>query len=548
MDRPAGVLEDDVMLMGITVRGGSGATTRPNDAFFGSLNIGGNPRFPIVSPDGTYIAATNNSTSVWIIRTTDFVTDQTLTVTGAQGREMCWLPNGTKIYRNTNGLTVDVITVSGWTDASIASTYSGAASYPLLPSPDSAFVYQLVDNTDFKVIRTSDDTVVATVTSMEGDMRSGAWTSDSAFCYISCYETTGKVDKVRSSDHTRVASITVGSFPRATVILPDDSYVYTANRSGNTVSAIRTSDDTVQATIAVSTAPAEMVVTSDGAYIYVGHDGTAEVKKIRTSDRTVVATITMSEVNMSSMVISADDAYVYVMGNDGINNYTLMVIQTSSDTEIAAYALSTDHSGDVMVGHPTRPQLFMADNTLNVRGMTTHAWEQVGSTVNSGTDLQQSVWHRVADGDEALKYGVAFDASRLASGAIIAVDGAALTIPSGSAVAGQANASSTSVTAPSTSFSEHDGIDVGFFGTAYGTTFTPPTNYTEPTNGEDKSTGTTLATATEVAYRLLDDVSSVGSIVATAVDAAVNIGHHVWLDDDIIPSFPTPVHLIGSGL
>jgi hypothetical protein len=70
---------------------------------------------------------------------------------------------------------------------------------------------------------------------------------------------------------------------------------------------------------------------------------------------------------------------------------------------------------------------------------------------------------------------------------------------------------------------------VGLFGTAYGTTFTAPGSYTEPANSDGKSTGTTLATASEGSYYALSGVTTVGSISATAANAAINIGQHVFI-------------------
>lgn len=155
------------------------------------------------------------------------------------------------------------------------------------------------------------------------------------------------------------------------------------------------------------------------------------------------------------------------------------------------------------------------------------------SAKNSTTILAQKLYWRVASSEPA-SYAVTITSNK-ASGVIIALSGADTIQPVITYFSGQNNASSQTVTAPAlNSWVAANGIDVGFFGTATGTSFSPPTNYTEPANGESASTGAGAGsrTTSEIAYRALTGATTVGAISATAVDAAVNIGHHVFIKED----------------
>lgn len=152
---------------------------------------------------------------------------------------------------------------------------------------------------------------------------------------------------------------------------------------------------------------------------------------------------------------------------------------------------------------------------------------------NSTTTLGQAMFFKKVEASEPASWSFLLGASSvLASGAIVALSGARPSIPASIQFGGQANASSVSVTAPAVgTWGALTGIDVGLFGTAYGSSFTAPTNYTEPSNSDSASTGTTGATTSQGSYRLLTGVTNIGDIVATAANAAVNIGHRVYMAD-----------------
>lgn len=86
---------------------------------------------------------------------------------------------------------------------------------------------------------------------------------------------------------------------------------------------------------------------------------------------------------------------------------------------------------------------------------------------NSGTSLAQAIYVKVAGDSEPSTYTWSFNGSTRAAGGIIAYSGVDTTTPV-EAVAGQANASSTVVTAPGITTSSANARVVGFFGSANG--------------------------------------------------------------------------------
>lgn len=179
-------------------------------------------------------------------------------------------------------------------------------------------------------------------------------------------------------------------------------------------------------------------------------------------------------------------------------------------------------AGDVMIAQVT------------VRGGTgttitpPAGWTKIRSD-NSTTTLQQAAYYRVAGSSESASYAWSFGASSLkASGGIAAYIGVDNTTPV-NAHGGQANAASTSITAPSITTTVANAMLVGFFGTATGTSVSPPTGMTE--NWDISSTAGAAGTRTtsEGTEELLGAAGGTGTRSATSAGSAVNIGQLIAL-------------------
>ena len=167
---------------------------------------------------------------------------------------------------------------------------------------------------------------------------------------------------------------------------------------------------------------------------------------------------------------------------------------------------------------------------------------------DSTTVLGQAVYWKLASGEPS-SYAVTLTSNK-ASGCIISLSGADTTLPVAAQYGQQANASSANCVAPALgSWTSVNGIDVGLFGTAYGSSFTAPTNYAEPANSDSASTGGSASTRTtsEGSYRALSAQTTVGSITAVAANAAVNIGFHCYVFEYTAPAAAEGFPYIGGG-
>jgi YVTN family beta-propeller protein len=84
--------------------------------------------------------------------------------------------------------------------------------------------------------------------------------SDGAFAYVT-NDGSDNVSVIRTSDNTVVATVAVGRAPVGVAVTSDGALVYVANEFSDNVSVIRTSDNTVVATVAVGTFPVGVAVT-----------------------------------------------------------------------------------------------------------------------------------------------------------------------------------------------------------------------------------------------------------------------------------------------
>ena len=165
----------------------------------------------------------------------------------------------------------------------------GSPLYSTAPS-NGTFAYVANNSSDnVSVVRTSDNTVVATV-AVGSRPQDVAVTPDGAVAYVT-NNGSHNVSVLRTSDNTVVATVAVGLLPGGVAVTPDGNFAYVTNFGSDNVSVLRTSDNTVVATVAVGFAPLDVAVTPDGSFAYVTNFFSDNVSVIRTSDNTVVATV-----------------------------------------------------------------------------------------------------------------------------------------------------------------------------------------------------------------------------------------------------------------
>jgi fibronectin type 3 domain-containing protein len=150
-------------------------------------------------------------------------------------------------------------------------------------------------------------------------------------------------------------------------------------------------------------------------------------------------------------------------------------------------------------------------------------WASIG-TLTSGSMRQTIYWH-VAAASEPASYTWNFTANQNAAGAIVAYSGAATTAP---IIAGQANGSSTAITAPQVTTIAANSLVVGFFGIAASTTVSPP-----PGMLEQADVATAAGAKSKVTTEITDSIQAAAGPseikTATGSVAAANIGYLVAL-------------------
>jgi YVTN family beta-propeller protein len=163
--------------------------------------------------------------------------------------------------------------------------------------------------------------------------------SNGTFAYVT-NEFSNNVSVIRTSDNTVVATVAVGNTPVGVAVTPDGAFAYVTNAGSNNVSVIRTSDNTVVATVAVGSDPWNVAVTPDGAFVYVTNVGSSNVSVIRTSDNTVVTTFLVGS-GPVGVAVTPDGAVAYVANSSPVGNVlgNVAVIRTSDNTVVARVAL-----------------------------------------------------------------------------------------------------------------------------------------------------------------------------------------------------------------
>ena len=142
---------------------------------------------------------------------------------------------------------------------------------------------------------------------------------------------------------------------------------------------------------------------------------------------------------------------------------------------------------------------------IGVRGNPTitppAGWTLVVNTPNGTTMRQAAFVHVVGATAEPSSYTWTFSVSQPAAGGMAAYSGANTTPVT--VFAGQANPSSTSITAPSVSTFEPGDMLIGMFATAVNTTIAPPGSMVERAEATTTSAGKTPKVTIEVSDQLL---------------------------------------------
>jgi uncharacterized repeat protein (TIGR02543 family) len=196
----------------------------------------------------------------------------------------------------------------------------------------------------------------------------------------------------------------------------------------------------------------------------------------------------------------------------------------------AAAAANPNNSANLVINRPNGAaagHFLLA--SIDVRSGVTvdppDGWTQLLST-KSGNSLEKITYYRFVTEGEPASYVWSFNGAAAASGVILAYSGVDVTNPI-DAVAGQANASSTTLTAPSITSETANTMLVALYGIATNASIEPPASMTERAEvigsaGKDK-------VSSEAADQTLAVAGATGDRMARAAKAGDSVGQLIAL-------------------
>lgn len=202
-------------------------------------------------------------------------------------------------------------------------TTEEAAPFGIAITPDGATAWVSHLASAVSVIDTATNTVAATVP-VEGELTDLAITPGGAFAYLT-NTSADLVVVIDTATRSVVASVPVDDAPSGIAITPDGEYAYVANVRSDTVSVISVAANAVVATVPVSGGPASVAVTPDGEFAYVTNQLNGTVAVIETAGNTVVGIVTVGDTPID-VAIQPDGAFAWVTN---IFSDSVSVIDTS---------------------------------------------------------------------------------------------------------------------------------------------------------------------------------------------------------------------------
>jgi|GEM_PF-559683 len=184
-------------------------------------------------------------------------------------------PDGTRAYVTFGSLgLVSIFDVETYTHLPPSITVEGDPEF-IVFSPDASKAYVVnTRNPQVAVIRTSDNTVVATIR-REGELQDAVVSPDGSRVYV-CNSILDRIEVIQTSDNTAVEPIFTGQVkPRSIGISPSGAYLFVGHRNpiaserGALVTMVRLSDTTIVSSVVIPHNARRLVVRPDGSRIFI---------------------------------------------------------------------------------------------------------------------------------------------------------------------------------------------------------------------------------------------------------------------------------------
>ena len=233
----------------------------------------------------------------------------------------------------------------------------GAKPWDAVAPPFCNLVYVTCRGDDAVAVIDDNDQLTAMVP--VGDSPYGICSGpDGKYVYITNWGS-GDISVIRTADNTVIATVPVGNRPVNACTLPSGDFLYVTNRSDNTVSVIRISDYTVTDTVEVGINPDGICSSPSGDYVYVSNFASDDLSVIRTSDNTVFDTVSLLT-HPAGVCISPSGDYVYV----SIFNQDALAVVRTAECELEGTAGVGNGPWGVCV-HPTGDYVYVVNSMEN---------------------------------------------------------------------------------------------------------------------------------------------------------------------------------------
>lgn len=319
-------------------------------------------RFAYVANNNNYGIAGSDSVSVLnlttnlpqqIITHASFNEPYTVTINAA----------GTKAYvTNSNSSTVTIIDIATNTVSGIIGGFDGPSGFVITPNGNFAYVNNYGgpgglgsgNGITVRVVDLNTNTIIGAPIVVGLAPASLTITPDGAFVYVINYTTgnpgAGTISVIRTSDNTVVATIPGFSGPFAIRITPDGARAYVTNFGSNnfapygtTVSVVNLQTNTIIATVPLGIQPSGIEISPDGRFAYATNyntlyangapaftaltAGQGTVNIIDTITNTVIPPTIAVDESPSAITISSTGEYAYV-SNYTSNTVNVIALQT----------------------------------------------------------------------------------------------------------------------------------------------------------------------------------------------------------------------------
>ena len=233
-------------------------------------------------------------------------------------------PDGRKVYvTNANNRSVSVISTA--TNSVIKTILVDWNLTGIIISPDGTRVY--VSGDQIRVINTSDDTVVGTITASAKGL---AISPDGTRLYASS-PANNTVSEINTTTLTTIKTTSVGSLPWGMAVSSDGSKLYVAISGDNRVRVLNTTDLSINGTISsTGTSPLGVALTPDGGRLYVTNRNSDNVSVINTATNTVIATIAVGQTPFG-VSVNPDGTKVYVACSSSDNVIIINAVDNTVD-------------------------------------------------------------------------------------------------------------------------------------------------------------------------------------------------------------------------